>query len=288
MVKEAAVKETIAVLIIIIVFALAFLLRKLVRKTKMTGRTRILVIIFLAVAAVYIIIHGRDDSSLLSDLTPDSDQRTDYWPRDTMIIKQMDDLGTLQEKKWKGLSEDQRIATLQRVADIESRHLGIDSSVKIRLKADELDNTTIGLFNANEMTVSLNSIYLDQGGPYLMIAATCHELYHGYEFYLVNELADHRISRKQHTYEKARQYLNEFQNYKDSSSGFAGYYGQSCEADARSYADEAVVSYRNQINAHYGRNAINDKQSAYLIKTPGSGKMFYVTPDYNNVDGSGQ
>ena len=97
-------------------------------------------------------------------------------------------------------------------------------------------------------------------------------------------MADRKISRKQHTYDKAKQYLNEFSNYKDGSADFAGYYGQTCEADARAYAEDAVMSYRTQINAHYGRNAINKKQKKYLIKDPGTNEMFYVMPDYKDVD----
>ena len=46
-----------------------------------------------------------------------------------------------------------------------------------------------------------------------------------------------------------------------------------------------MISYRAQINAHYGRNAINNKQKKYLIKDPGTNEMFYVMPDYKDVDG---
>ena len=169
--------------------------------------------------------------------------------------------------------------------DIESRHLGIDEATEIKVKRQKLPYTRIGQFNSTDQSVAVNSIYLDQGTPYLLINTTCHEVYHGYEMYLVDAMADRKISRKQHTYDKAQQYLNEFSNYKDGSADFAGYYGQACESDARTYAEDAVMSYKTQINAHYGRNAISNKQKKYLIKDPGTNEMFYVTPDYKDVDG---
>ena len=286
MTTEGAIVIAIIILAVIIAVGLAFLLVRLAKSDRKINPVLTVILILVVIGAGYALINGGRDSFLKADLTPDSQEKTDYWPRDTMILQEINDLEPLQEKSWKKLSPDEKVAALQKVADIESRHLGIDEATEIKVKRQKLPYTRIGQFNPTDQSVAVNSIYLDQGTPYLLINTTCHEVYHGYEMYLVDAMADRKISRKQHTYDKAQQYLNEFSNYKDGSADFAGYYGQACEADARTYAEDAVVSYRTQINAHYGRNAINNKQKKYLIKDPGTNEMFYVMPDLDNVDGT--
>ena len=203
MTTEGAIVIAIIILAVIIAVGVAFILVRLAKSDRKINPVLTVIIIIAVVGVGYAVIHGGRDSFLKADLTPDSNENTDYWPRDTMILQQINDLEPLQEKSWKKLSADEKVETLQRVADIESRHLGIDSSTQISVKKQSLPYTRIGQFSPTDQSVAINSIYLDQGTPYLLINTTCHKVYHGYEMYLVDALANRQISRKQHTYDKA-------------------------------------------------------------------------------------
>ena len=79
----------------------------------------------------------------------------------------------------------------------------------------------------------------------------CHESYHAYQHCIVSALenADEE-SKNLRLFRDARNYAEEFCDYKSGDNGFYDYYYQECEMDAREYAEEALLNYYKRIEEY--------------------------------------
>lgn len=75
--------------------------------------------------------------------------------------------------------------------------------------------------------------------------------YHSYQHRLVDvyNTADENLKGLR-IYRLVAQYGKEFNDYVDGESNFCSYYYQSCEIDARDYAESAVCNYYNRIREY--------------------------------------
>lgn len=163
------------------------------------------------------------------------------------ISNNIDTVLLLQEEKWKKLTTQKRLDVLQTVANIEAHYLGLPNELNV--DAANLGEYTLACYNDRTHTISIDLNHLENDSVYDILDSCCHEAYHSYQHRLVDAYnAADESSRELRIYKSATQYNQEFNNYIDGNSDFCLYYYQSCEMDARDYAEEAVSDYYKRIN----------------------------------------
>lgn len=159
----------------------------------------------------------------------------------------------LQEELWVDLSVPERLNILQTVANIERRYLGIPH--KLNVGVANLGEYTLGYYDdrKHQVIVSLDSLINDPAEE--VLNTVCHESYHAYQHCIVSVLenADEE-SKNLRLFRDARNYAEEFCDYKSGGNGFYDYYYQECEMDAREYAEDAVFDYYKRIEEYLFEN----------------------------------
>lgn len=155
----------------------------------------------------------------------------------------------LQEELWVDLSVPERLNILQTVANIERRYLGILHELNVGVA--NLGEYTLGYYDdrKHQVIVSLDSLMNDPADE--VLNTVCHESYHAYQHCIVSVLenADEELKNLR-LFRNARNYAEEFCDYKSGDNGFYDYYYQECEMDAREYAEEAVLDYYKRIEEY--------------------------------------
>ena len=155
----------------------------------------------------------------------------------------------LQEELWVDLSVPERLNILQTVANIERRYLGIPHELNVGVA--NLGEYTLGYYDdrKHQVIVSLDSLMNDPADE--VLNTVCHESYHAYQHCIVSVLenADEELKNLR-LFRDARNYAEEFCDYKSGDNGFYAYYYQECEMDAREYAEEAVLDYYKRIEEY--------------------------------------
>lgn len=150
----------------------------------------------------------------------------------------------LQPGEWQELEVKEKLDVLQTVANIEANRLGLPNELNVG--GSNLSDGTLGSYDDRMHAIHINLELLETGSPDEALRSCCHEVYHSYQYRLVEareaageELAGLRLFRS------AAEYAEEFADYESGGSGeeFYAYYAQHCEEDARAYAEEAVQRY---------------------------------------------
>lgn len=154
-----------------------------------------------------------------------------YTVRDHMEIMQ-----NILPNRWAELSPDEKLQTLQCVADVEASHLGIPQlNVSVKNLGDasykaEYDYRTYGV------VVNINA--LDDPIEEL-VNSTCHESFHGYEWMLCrtfDSISDDEC-KNLIIFDSVEIYKSEFVSSIDPDEDYLGYYCQQSEVDAREHAE---------------------------------------------------
>lgn len=168
------------------------------------------------------------------------------------IANHMETLCLLEEERWTGLSELERLDVLQVVANIERRYLGIPHEVPVG--AGTLDEGTLGQYNPVTYQIVLSLDHLAEDDVEEVLDTVLHECYHAYQRAVVElygESAgcyrDLMLFRAAQIY---AQELGDYQNAGEDGENFSGYYTQRFERDARIYAEESVADYYNRIDLY--------------------------------------
>ena len=166
------------------------------------------------------------------------------------IESQIEVLGNLREDVWEGLSTDERMETLQVVANIEAQNLGLPNELRVVLATDE-DKIMAGYQDLTH-TIRFNIDYLDSLSAKETLNCICHEAEHAYQHRLI-DLYDEVSEEYKNLpmFQAAAEYKNEFLDYKDGLKDEDDYYFQLCEVNARAAADYRVEIYLNKIDYHF-------------------------------------
>lgn len=170
------------------------------------------------------------------------------------IADNMDTVLLLQEGEWKELSLEERLDVLQCICNIEGNYLGLNK--RIYIYASKLDEHVMGYYNDSASSIQISVDLLESGDPYETLDTICHETFHAAQHRYVEiyeELDD--SAKDSYFLSNASVYAEEFKNYKSGRkssdvSEFIEYYGQWCEHDARSYAQDAVDDYYKRITEY--------------------------------------
>lgn len=169
------------------------------------------------------------------------------------ISNNIDTILLLQEDKWNTLSLQEKLNTLQTVANIETHYLGLPN--ELHIGADNLGEGTLACYNDNTYTISIDLEHLENASVYDVLDSCCHEAYHSYQHRLVDayNLSEDSL-RGLRIYNSAGQYAQEFRNYNNGARNFTSYFFQHCEMDAREYAESAVMDYYSRIDEYINSN----------------------------------
>lgn len=181
-----------------------------------------------------------------------SDTQCGYASDDT-IAKNIEILQNLQEEKWTYLSVDEKVAVLQTVANIEAHYLGLSHGLTVKVAV--LDSDTLGTYNDRKHRIQISLDEVDYYGALKCVKTVCHEAYHAYEYQLVKvyDEADDNM-KALYIFRDAKKYKSEFANYIHGSEDYDAYYEQSCEEDARDYAYDAMLDYKEKVYSYTSNN----------------------------------
>lgn len=172
------------------------------------------------------------------------------------ISNNIDTILLLQEEEWENLTTQEKLNTLQTVANIEAHYLGLPNELNVG--AANLGEYNLACYNDRTHTISMDLDHLEKSSVYNILDSCCHEAYHCYQHRLVDAyIAADEDVRNLRIYKSAAQYEQEFRNYADSGDDFCSYYYQNCEVDARDYAEDAVRDYYNRIYEYLNETSID-------------------------------
>lgn len=162
---------------------------------------------------------------------------------DNMMLANLSTIRLFDDAVWERLSEQEKVDALQVVADIETRHLGIES---VTVAAWELDGSTFGAYNSAGRIVKFDLEQHRGYRPAEWIDTVLHECRHAYQNDCVDALDwDDPDTAGKFYYGDFRQWKEELEQI--APSGKDGYYQQAIERDARDYADSGVQDYEQYI-----------------------------------------
>lgn len=162
------------------------------------------------------------------------------------IADNIDTVANLREDVWKGLTLQERLDTLQVVANIECSYLGLPHGLTVG--AEPMADHTIAFYRDDAQQIRINIECLENQPASEMLNAVCHEAYHAYQ----HRLCDAWMSvgndyKNLMAFSKVPEYMDNFENYVEGKEDFDAYYALACEQTARQYAGNAVKHYYRQI-----------------------------------------
>lgn len=160
--------------------------------------------------------------------------------------QRMDAISMLDEDTWQSLSASQRLSVLQTVADLESSKLGLPQRLLVRVA--ELEDPVAGSYVDADRTITVSAQALIRLSAMENLRIICHEAYHAYQYRLVEVYENLDSGEKDLlVFRNAAQYAREFADYASAEGDPESYYLQLCERESRSYAEEAVRQYYDEI-----------------------------------------
>lgn len=164
------------------------------------------------------------------------------------IANNIEVVSNLREEVWETLSIDEKMHTLQTIANIESHFLGLPH--ELNLQIESLDENVLAHYVETTHSISLNINCFD-GSAHEILDSLCHEAYHAFQHRLVDayDSVDPEYQNLM-IFNNAERFKNEFKHYRRGEDDFIEYYLQSCEQTARTYGANAVQDYYAKIESY--------------------------------------
>ena len=99
------------------------------------------------------------------------------------ISNNIDTVLLLREEEWSQLTTQEKLDTLQTVANIEAHYLGLPNELNVGIA--NLGEYTLACYNDNTHTISIDLNHLENDSVYDVLDSCCHEAYHSYQHRLV-------------------------------------------------------------------------------------------------------
>ena len=229
------------------ILAIAYMILVLSRKIK-NRRKRHASVVLIAIMGI-IGANGIFGNNILPSSSPAAnDQGTAQ-----TIRNNMDTVLLLQEEEWATLTTQEKLDTLQTVANIEAHYLGLPNELNVG--AANLEEDVLACYDDTTYTISIDLNSLETDPVEDVLNSCCHEAYHSYQHRLVDAYnASAEPLQGLRVFQSAAQYRQEFVSYAD---GGEDYYFQACEVDARNYAEEAVQDYYHRIEEYLQETSAN-------------------------------
>lgn len=144
------------------------------------------------------------------------------------------------EKKWKQMTEEEKLALLSAVADTENEYLHLSEDFKI--VSETLGEKTLGIYVFEENKIAVSKNCLENYSLEDNINTVCHEAYHAFQNELVHA---YRMGYIEDSVVESYHY--EFDDYVNGDEDYDVYRDQQCEEDAREYAKKATRLYIQEL-----------------------------------------
>lgn len=163
---------------------------------------------------------------------------------DYTIANNISTVSNLSEDKWCLLTMQEKIDTLQTIANIEANYLGLENELNVTVEL--LDEHTLGCYRNELHMITLNEYYFSTWTAHQALETLCHECRHSYQ----HSLAE--VYDKLEAKDKELLIFWNAKKYKENivhgqSSDFLEYYFSPMEIDARSYSKKCVTEYYDRI-----------------------------------------
>ena len=175
---------------------------------------------------------------------PDEEGRL-FTPNKDMIV-------LLHDENWELLTAQERLDVLQTCANIECAYLGIEP---IPVTTEYMVFSELfGSFSQETYTITINAKLLNGMDSDTVLNTLLHEVFHACQYSVaVSPYVDwdSEFVKNNMYFAEANTWREEFADYQSGLENFEGYYGQSLETYARSYAEAALSGYLNAAEEYY-------------------------------------
>lgn len=157
---------------------------------------------------------------------------------------------------WKTLSIGSRLDLLQKVAEIETTHLGLREIPTVRVSS--MDKNIVGSYVHADNTIKINFDKLSDSNDnrgMKMISTILHECFHAWEHQIVDVYQNCQDERVLSTYpyNQASRYYSEIEDYVSATDDVKKYEKQAIEADAYAYEDVRLKDYDKAIREYISK-----------------------------------
>ncbi len=169
--------------------------------------------------------------------------RTDYGGKtDEDLFRKYEEV-VRELDSWAELDTDERVLLLNKIVLIEKENLGIESADFI-VTTDKLGESTYGYYSDEENLICLSISQISNESMEENIRTVCHETFHAYEYYVVENIDfDSEMVKNNFYFESARRWKSNIEKYVPATVDYDMYFTQPLEADARKYAQSRVEAY---------------------------------------------
>lgn len=193
---------------------------------------------------------GLDDSLVWSTVTSSKSQDSTEWT----VANNIEIVGNLREDVWQELSASEKVDTLQVIANIEQRYLGLPHELNVIVS--HCREHTLACYDDSTHTITINIEFFDDQTAHEMLDSICHECFHSYQHRLCEMYDDVDVRYSNLLlFDDIQAYISEFADYADGYEDSSRYYSQMCELRARQYAQQSVYEYYMRLSQFYGSSA---------------------------------
>lgn len=161
---------------------------------------------------------------------------------ENQMLANLSTIQLLNDASWREMGIQEKLDTLQVVADIETRYLQIEP---VSVVSVHLENHTLGSYDNESRTVKIDFDHHAENDAMECLNTLLHECRHAFQHDCVQSLdwSNEQVLTGSY-YAQARLWRQNFASYTPSSHDYAGYQQQAIEMDARAYADEVEDIYQ--------------------------------------------
>lgn len=177
---------------------------------------------------------------------------------DEMVAENMNTNILFQDAEWEKINLTDKINKLQVLANIEAIRLGLPHELNVHIGA--VDENIAGYYEDGRHLIVVDADYLKTATGMNLLSTICHEAYHAYEYRMLDlyDTLDEN-SKRLYAFQRAYYYRMNFENYIESEKSFEEYYSQECEIDARNYAEQSTIFYKEKIEKYLVMNIEEDR-----------------------------
>jgi hypothetical protein len=155
-------------------------------------------------------------------------------------------LQAFQEDNWDTLSTQERVNLLQWLADFEAEKLGFDP---VSLTAERINLYTLGDYDNDTNTIRIDVKQVAQSSAADCMEVICHEVWHAYEYYIVDQLDWSSPVVQTAYFDEIRTWKYNIENYQSGWYSYEAYIEQGLEDSAFSYAEEETGEIMSYVGA---------------------------------------
>ena len=161
------------------------------------------------------------------------------------IMSNEDQVRCFSDGSWSTLSNDDKLAAVQTIVDLEIIYLGIPHEIPVVVM--ELSPNTYAEYSSKERAIHINKGFIEsEESPYVVLSVICHEIYHAYQFaqvYLYD--STNEVFQGLRIFDEARGYKYELTGFFKDSEGASWweYKSQTMETNADKYGISSANFY---------------------------------------------